>query len=453
MIIPSPTPRRAGTSECESFSSYLHRTAELLNVSTTILINRLLRPKVDAITGRTSKKTTLAPVVDSLSATVEPWVSAMEELTGRKDLSQMTLWGSSRIFADAQIVRRCYFWCPYCLEEYANEILPEENSIEQTAFSPLKWRIPGYSVCIWHETKMQRHCQYCGFNQIAILWAGGRPGCCSRCRRWLGQQRKEEESMVDINELAQSVCIAECIELSYLGDEEIDAVRLFFHDVFSEGIGSVTALAKILGMHRNSYRTRCSSKNSVLTITDCCRIAQVAHRGVGELMARRPFPADLGMRVAEAASRASAGRPRQERHDEILSLVRSFVEREERSGSTLTMLAIARQTDLDFRLLSRIDAGSIVKIVRSLSKSRAEPASARDRLCAAMDDIIAAGDFPSVPRLAKKGVYIVTRPLYQVFVEERLRRGLPLGIYQNREAARSALEGERARIAERRNEG
>lgn len=105
-------------------------------------------------------------------------LQALEELTLRRDLSQMTLLRQATAsFAWSQL-RGYQAWCPRCLAEW--------RQAGRVIYTPLIWLLKGLKICPQHRfQELIHHCHHCqkSFPPLAETLS---PGVCPKCRGWLG---------------------------------------------------------------------------------------------------------------------------------------------------------------------------------------------------------------------------------------------------------------------------
>jgi TniQ len=105
-------------------------------------------------------------------------IQALEELTLRQDLSQLTLLRqATALFAGGQL-RNHQAWCPRCLTEW--------QQAGRIIYTPLIWLLKDLKICPQHRTQeLIYRCPHCqrSFPPLAETLS---PGFCPRCRGWLG---------------------------------------------------------------------------------------------------------------------------------------------------------------------------------------------------------------------------------------------------------------------------
>lgn len=446
--IRAPKPRRGHTWEREAFSSFNQRWAEALNVSVTFLLSRLVCPEIDvpvAAYGYGARP----PKLDACSRSVVPWMEATERLTRNKSLSHLAVWGMRDLISTQCRLRRSYAWCPYCLEEFAAEQPAPPESGDQMAFSPLIWRVREYCVCIRHEVPMVRQCPHCGYDQLRIIWNGARPGCCSKCRRWMGKSYCETNEDVALDKLAASVCVADIFALPWCSQPVRDNFQSFFADVKETGIASPPLLAKVMGVEKQSVSSACTARRKP-SIRELINLSEATGMGIVDLLGRRPVPEGLAQRLEKALERGGGGDTIDRRRSEIHKRIRSVIRSSQSIDGMPSVRSVCRRLDLGFNTVRNAEPELVAEVVARRRDASKGKTSYFQRLVEAMDRVILRGGFPSAKALAAEDNISMLNPaLRRQYTEERARRGLPMNIRRNGEACRKALDAEIERIRTR----
>jgi len=122
-------------------------------------------------------------------------VATTQLLTGRSDLSNLTLLPLRAAFAGKGLLRETRAWCPACYRKQR-----DKGEINHDA---LLWTIRAIHVCASHRTRLREECANCGYeSRPHDLLAY--PGWCSRCGCWLGlddrrQRADQERPAIDRN--------------------------------------------------------------------------------------------------------------------------------------------------------------------------------------------------------------------------------------------------------------
>jgi hypothetical protein len=173
----SLAPVGIGTAWVESLASYVARLAEAhcINVADLIALELSRRAASAPLVTDGFRPQTYA--INGVGEAPRRWCRALEEATGRDDLSNLTLVGLDELIWQSYLFRRTRAWCPRCLADR-----------QQTGFAvyePLLWAIRTVRRCPRHWEFLQEICPHCHRASIALT-AYSRLGFCSRCQRWLG---------------------------------------------------------------------------------------------------------------------------------------------------------------------------------------------------------------------------------------------------------------------------
>lgn len=170
------------TDRVESLTSYLTRLAAVNFVSVNKLICKLILPRTSG-SMKPQERCTFNKdlhLVNGMGKTALGWSAALNELTGRNDLAQLTFLPWTNILPTKHaLVHRHRRWCPYCLDEMLQ--------FGTTIYEPLIWTVEIVSLCPWHLTKLETHCPICGHHERRQLSGRRLVGLCSRCFAWFGK--------------------------------------------------------------------------------------------------------------------------------------------------------------------------------------------------------------------------------------------------------------------------
>jgi hypothetical protein len=178
-----------GTSAVESLSSYVVRLAQAHRVRVHTLVARVLRPYLGSILGHLPYTAQLASFwlrdaasINGLSGLSQAWVEALGQLTGVGGLAGLTMLGWVKVVAPRALMRSTRAWCPDCYAE----------AREGKVYDRLLWALACVNVCEEHQRVLEHCCPVCGRTQ-RMVGPHSRPGCCSWCGAWLGQQERKGE--------------------------------------------------------------------------------------------------------------------------------------------------------------------------------------------------------------------------------------------------------------------
>lgn len=180
-----------GTSFVESLSGYVARLADAHAVSVGDLAGRELsaltsrpllsfgpfmrRNRADSHGFHAQQYT-----MNGLGITSKKWVEALERATLRTDLRFLTLLPFEGVLSCVAAFRCTRAWCPACYDDW--------RSAGDVVYEPLLWAIDPVTVCSRHRRPLEETCGYC-HGRLMPLAVFSRPGYCSRCQAWLGDNK------------------------------------------------------------------------------------------------------------------------------------------------------------------------------------------------------------------------------------------------------------------------
>lgn len=184
-----------GSGMVESLASYSSRLAEIQNVTHASLFGHEISPLIERRHLRNSESRldrgailaasfrTLAPAVNGTGITARDYISALETLTKRNDLSCLTMIMWANVIPHRNLLKPFKEWCPHCYEEFRLDKTP--------VYDPLIWSISVTSFCIVHQSRLHSRCLKCD-RQVPQLDSHSKPGFCSKCGSWLGRLTRED---------------------------------------------------------------------------------------------------------------------------------------------------------------------------------------------------------------------------------------------------------------------
>ena len=188
-VLPPPSrlyalaPIAVGTPVGESLTSYVLRLAQAHRVSVRTLVVHEIRPHLGPAAARAAYVGRLsgfwardAATLNGTSGVTRTWVQALEWLTERDKLTDLTLLCWANVLAAAGLLRYRRAWCPHCYAEQQDGVV----------YDPLLWSVAQVTVCVRHHSPLVQQCPHCG-DEPPWLAPHARPGCCSSCGVWLGQ--------------------------------------------------------------------------------------------------------------------------------------------------------------------------------------------------------------------------------------------------------------------------
>jgi TniQ len=169
-----------GTPMLESLTGYIVRLAEEHCVSAGVLYSKAIKDlagKGNIFTFRVTNDAGYSThTINGLGSPAVDFVRAMEKLTGRRDLSCLTLLAWRHVLRGHSLLRRCRAWCESCFSAW--------REANQPIYEPLLWTLQAVTICPYHRRILCQACRHCK-RQVGPLDARSRPGCCSHCGRSL----------------------------------------------------------------------------------------------------------------------------------------------------------------------------------------------------------------------------------------------------------------------------
>jgi len=182
-------PAGLGTGSVESLTSYFSRLAEAHSISAGALNHRELLP-LNA--GRrnmfscavTAKTRCFTSPINSVGNSAARFASVVGRLTGRTDLSYLTMLPWKPVLPTQLLTRGVAAWCPRCLNNWSNS--------GNIVYMPLLWALEVVKYCPDHGYPLQSTCANCGKPQ-PFLGQCCPVGYCSRCKKWLGIEENQHQ--------------------------------------------------------------------------------------------------------------------------------------------------------------------------------------------------------------------------------------------------------------------
>lgn len=189
----SLAPLGLNSSLVESLTSYLCRLAYEHHVEVGTLVQYSIAPILgkhyitDSHGRSVSSFLRYASPINGNGLVASDWVEALEALTLRADLAQLTLLVGTNALSQRDLLQPVRQWCPRCYDAWRRR--------GAIIYEPLLWSINGIAVCYEHSRLLERRCPYCSASLPWLTWRS-RPGYCSSCGKWLGKadsQRRVKE--------------------------------------------------------------------------------------------------------------------------------------------------------------------------------------------------------------------------------------------------------------------
>ena len=203
------SPIGLGTPMVESLTGYIVRLAEAHCVSAGVLYAKEIKALADKGNIFSFRVETHAGysthTINGFGSPAADFVGALQTLTGRRDLSYLTLLTWGRVLPSYSLLRRCRAWCECCLHVWR-----EGN---QPIYEPLLWALQAVTVCPYHRRILRQACPHCE-RQIGPLDPGSRRDHCSRCEQTListTTSLKSDSQMLPGNKLEWASWVASAL--------------------------------------------------------------------------------------------------------------------------------------------------------------------------------------------------------------------------------------------------
>lgn len=198
----SLAPLGLNSSFVESLTSYLCRLAYEHHVEVGTLVQHSVAPMLGKryiadIHGRgVSSFPRYAGPINGNGLMASDWVEALEALTLRADLEQLTLLVGTDALSQRDLLQPVRQWCPRCYDAWRRQ--------GTVIYEPLLWSINGIAVCPEHSQHLERCCPHCSASLPWLTWHS-RPGYCSSCGNWLGKADGQSQVEEKDRYLAETV--------------------------------------------------------------------------------------------------------------------------------------------------------------------------------------------------------------------------------------------------------
>ncbi|WP_418302159.1 TniQ family protein [Lysinibacillus fusiformis] len=168
----------------ECLSSYISRLAAAHNIKVSILLKKIIAPHlyIDYIKNELSLGSTTgsANYINEIGMISLEYVNALEAVTGRNDILNLTMLNWKGIFSK-NLRSKFRRWCPICFEEW--------KLASKEIYEPLIWTLNDIQKCGIHEIQLKTSCPYCE-RKLPYLHSRYRTGYCQYCESWLGSLEK-----------------------------------------------------------------------------------------------------------------------------------------------------------------------------------------------------------------------------------------------------------------------
>jgi AraC-like DNA-binding protein len=272
------------TTLMESLTGYISRLAEVHCLNTGTFISKVISPRLEKYylnqiaTRGGNGFYDWAHSLNGLGNGAKEFVVVLQELTLRNDLTCTTLLDWVEVIPTRGLSRAIKAWCPVCYQEWR-----DQHSI---IYDPLIWSLQEVSICSKHVVRL---CTKCPNPQCAqsMPWLNrcSRPGYCSKCGSWLGQNIKKlqtvEESkknweMFKCEMLGQLISVS--LEQETCSNNNVSIILKRYVDIFTDG--NFAAFSRKLNVPKNTLLSWYSgsvtpSISSLLKVCYCLQITLI----------------------------------------------------------------------------------------------------------------------------------------------------------------------------------
>jgi hypothetical protein len=187
-----------GTPYVESLTSYVARLAAMHCLSPKSFVMHEILPFQDQA-GRTPKHyhrlnafwQENSSSLNGVTPIAEQWVDTLQALTSCENLRCLTMLTWKSVLTAKGLLRRGKAWCSVCFEEWHQNL--------QAIYEPLLWTLNGINTCLYHHIPLVTLCPHCQ-KMLPFLTQNTRPGYCSYCAGWLGNDHGSRDGKYAVNE-------------------------------------------------------------------------------------------------------------------------------------------------------------------------------------------------------------------------------------------------------------
>ena len=236
-----------GTPYVESLTSYLTRLAQCHNV----LLGDLVAREIKTILPKTYKSKDLfctrhpSGTANSTGQVAKYLLFALEKLTLRNDLNNLTLLKWSPVLSKRNLISPTKKWCSVCYQQQYEDNKP--------VYEQLLWFFKTVNVCPIHQTFLQTTCPHC-HQLIPSLARNSRPGYCNHCEQWLGFNKEKNITLIENWDLWVAKNVGEILAMNSHVFESLHKGRVsssFQKCIQQITEGNVTAFARLTKFPKN----------------------------------------------------------------------------------------------------------------------------------------------------------------------------------------------------------
>lgn len=274
-VLAALRPMGLGTPYRESLSSYYLELAHIHHLSPKILAREIVVPRIKVGNAHWDKDLFILwklPLFNSIGVVPEQWANQLCELTGQKDLIDLTLVPLRPYMSTQRLMSSTKRWCPLCLSEAVRE---------GRAYGQLLWAIAAVEACPKHGIKLVSQCKCRGAaplpkrNALPLSWI------CESCGRSLIQDYDGLIERATEDEIKRAQLVAELLEdmerLRHKFDRAINGIPVFLEYAVRHFTGGNAALfGRLMGIKKNTLHGWTSGEfvptfSQIVEIAFACR--------------------------------------------------------------------------------------------------------------------------------------------------------------------------------------
>lgn len=191
--------------------------------------------------------------LDGAGPIARDWVAILQMLTGRNDLARLTFLPAAEVLRLDGAGRYQGARCIECVREMAEQL--------DFCYDPLCWALIDYTVCTDHTVLLADACASCRTEDLAIVRATSRLGCCGKCGVWMGADVFKAEPLADSSRY--QVAISEALrDIGGILDDprlaQVDGRRILEYAAKLSFDNNFAEMARTIGMPKNTLSVQLS---------------------------------------------------------------------------------------------------------------------------------------------------------------------------------------------------
>jgi hypothetical protein len=276
-------PIGVGTGGVESLTGYVARLAYAHRISVGTLFREVFEPwlrEAGLFTASVTLNNRLSEE-EVQPIDVQPsWTPMIEQLTGQRSLSELTVSGWRGVITERRLVRGQAAYCAWCFAADLENGGPYER---------LSWRLSSVESCSAHRRSLLMRCWKCGWLRPALgPWSV--PGYCTHCWCWLGRRRAESvpQEVPSKWSTMRTSLIEEALGGRTAEPIPRGALRESFKAALSLTGGNQTAVSRMLGLRAKSNMTSWLGRTLAPSFDTAVRLAAASGADLTSVLAGRP---------------------------------------------------------------------------------------------------------------------------------------------------------------------